>query len=153
MRNGVRRIPPPSAGAPWVAGRGGAGDPESHIKTDPLPPQKKNTQKEVPKGTQKITKKQSAPNFQRFWRGAKNGAPSRAPKSKILQLFNVTTLELGRASQKETQFGTILGTGFTKKHIKSGFQNITKNQFKKTFQSGPQNGTIWGSFRDPFQSN
>ena len=111
----------------------------------------KNTQKEVPKGTPKITKKRSGPNFQGSWRGAKNGAPSRVSKSEILLLF--ITLEPGRASQKETQFGDHFGDRFCKKHEKRGFQKITKNQFKKTFQSGPQNETIWGSFRDPLQSN
>ena len=67
--------------------------------------------------------------------------------SYLLHLSSVGRLK------KRPSLGTILGTGFTKKRIKSGFQEITKNQFKKTLQSGPQNGTIWGSFRDPLQSN
>ena len=39
------------------------------------------------------------------------------------------------------------------KNEKKGVPENRQKSFQKTFQSGPQNGTIWGSFRDPFQSN
>ena len=63
-------------------------------------------------------------------------------------------LHLSQAGRlkKRPSLGTILVSGFVKKR-KKGVPKIIKNQVKKTLQSAPQNGTIWGSFRDPLQSN
>ena len=61
--------------------------------------------------------------FLGIWRGAKNGAPSRAPKSEILLLF--TTLELGPASQKGTPFWYHFGDLFCSKNKKGGSKNMS----------------------------
>ena len=53
-------------------------------------------------GSQKSQKIDPGRIFKGLGGGPKNGAPSRAPKSEILQLF--TTLELGPTSQKGTPF-------------------------------------------------
>ena len=117
--------------------------PKSNIKKDPKKDAKRGT-----KGDPKNHKKAIRAEFLRV---SSNGVPSRVSKSEILLLF--TTLELGRASQKETQFWDHFGDRVCKKNEKRGFQKIIKNHVKKTLQSGPQNRTIWGSFRDPLQSN
>ena len=110
----------------------------------------KNTQKEVPKGTPKITKKRPGQNFQGSWRGAKNGAPSRVSKSETLLLF--ITLEPGRASQKETQFGDHFGDRFCKKTKNGGSRKSPNISSKKHSKVDPKMGRFGGHFETRFKA-
>ena len=69
-------------------------------------------------GPQKSSKIDPGLIFRGLGGGPKNGAPSRAPKSEILQLF--TTLELGPTPQKGTPFWIHFGDLFCQKKRKKG---------------------------------
>ena len=69
-------------------------------------------------GPQKSQKIDPGRIFRGLGGGPKNGAPSRAPKSEILQLF--TTLELGPTLQKGIPFCLYFGDLFCQKKRKKG---------------------------------
>ena len=89
-------------------------------------------------GSQKSQKNDPGLIFKGLGGGPKNGTPSRAPKSEILQLF--TTLELGPTSQKGTPFWSHFGDLFCQKKTEKGVPEKSSKSVPKNVQNGSQTG-------------